>query len=63
MLAKPVGIGIFEGTIKETIENSSGFKVGTDIGLAYSPFNSFAAQRLVAAIDINSLNVAATVLE
>ncbi len=31
------GIGFIEGAMKETLENTSGFKVGTDFGLAYNP--------------------------
>jgi nucleotide sugar dehydrogenase len=61
--AKPVGIGIVESTIKATLENSSGFTVGKDIGLAYSPFHSFAEKRIVAAVDKNTLNIASTILE
>jgi nucleotide sugar dehydrogenase len=61
--AKPVGIGIVESTIKDTLENSSGFTVGKDIGLAYSPFHPFSEKRLVAATDKNTLNVTSTILE
>jgi nucleotide sugar dehydrogenase len=63
ILAKPVGIGIVEGTVKDTLENSSGFTVGKDIGLAYSPLHSFAGKRIVAAMDNNTLNIASTILE
>ena len=65
------GLGFTEGVIKETLENTSGLKVGEDFGLAYSPiqfldqqpFASFANQELkVAAIDRNSLDAAAKVL-
>ena len=31
------GLGFTEGTIKELLENTSGFKAGNDFGLAYSP--------------------------
>jgi nucleotide sugar dehydrogenase len=65
------GIGIVEGTIREALENSSGFKVGTDLGLAYSPFHVLGSHgsetsegrpRIVAATERNSLNVASAVL-
>jgi nucleotide sugar dehydrogenase len=71
IFVKPAGIGIVEGTIKEALENSSGFKVGTDFGLAYSPFHVPSTQdqattvdrpRLVAATEGNSLNAASAVL-
>jgi nucleotide sugar dehydrogenase len=71
IFVKLAGIGIVEGTVKETLENSSGFKVGTDFGLAYSPFHVLSAQdpattadspRLVAATERNSLNAASAVL-
>jgi nucleotide sugar dehydrogenase len=71
ILLKLAGIGIVEGTVKQALENSSGFKVGTDLGLAYSPFHllddhgsktSETRARIVAATDRNSLNVASTVL-
>lgn len=66
------GIGITEGLIKETLENTSGLKAGTDFGLAYSPLQTMYAatwktvtghQRMVAAGDKLSLNAAALVLE
>jgi nucleotide sugar dehydrogenase len=68
---KLAGIGIIEGTVREALENSSGFKVGTDLGLAYSPFHVSASRgsetsegnpRIVAATEKNSLNVASAVL-
>jgi nucleotide sugar dehydrogenase len=62
VLVRPVGMGIMDGLVKEALEGGSGFKVGKDIGLAYSPFVPFAAERMVAASDQNSLNVAAAVL-
>jgi nucleotide sugar dehydrogenase len=71
IFVKLVGIGIVEGTVKEALENSSGFKVGTDFGLAYSPFHVPSGQgsativerpRLVAATERNSLNAASTAL-
>jgi nucleotide sugar dehydrogenase len=71
IFVKLAGIGIVEGTVKEALENSSGFKVGTDFGLAYSPFHVHSGQgpaatvdrpRLVAATERNSLNAASAAL-
>ena len=65
------GLGFTEGVIKETLENTSGLKVGEDFGLAYNPFQfcdgqssaSVANQELtVAALDETSLNAASKVL-
>jgi len=65
------GVGVTQGVIKEILENTSGFKVGVDFGLAYSPIRILNEQtletlrnqeRLVAATDRNSLNAASTVL-
>lgn len=66
------GIGITEGLIKETLENASGLKAGTDFGLAYSPIQNMHAatgkmttshQRIAAASDKLSLNAVALILE
>jgi UDP-N-acetyl-D-mannosaminuronic acid dehydrogenase len=66
------GIGITEGLIKETLENTSGLKAGTDFGLAYSPIRTMHNitwkeatyhKRIVAATDKGSLNAASTILE
>jgi UDP-N-acetyl-D-mannosaminuronic acid dehydrogenase len=66
-----VGPGIVEGLVKETLENTSGFKVGVGLGLAFSPTQVFNGQtlerlqnskRIVAAMDKASLNAASTVL-
>jgi nucleotide sugar dehydrogenase len=68
-----VGIGIFEGLVRETLESASGFKVGIDFGLAYSPIRFLDSreqtleklagyERIVAATDKNSLDAASTVL-
>src|SRR5271157_710529 len=66
------GIGIVEGLIRETLENNSGLKAGTDFGLAYSPFQMLGAAtleeaqeqpRIVAASDGDSLIDASTILE
>ena len=71
IFVKPAGIGIVEGTVREALENSSGFKVGADFGLAYSPFHvpstlgqttTVDRPRLVAANERNSLNVASAAL-
>jgi UDP-N-acetyl-D-mannosaminuronic acid dehydrogenase len=65
------GLGFTEGVIKETLENTSGLKVGEDFGLVYNPiqfldqqpFASIVNQELkVAAIDRSSLDAAEKVL-
>jgi len=65
------GLGFTESVIKETLENTSGFKVGGDFALAYNPLtfideqpvNSISGQELqVAALEKNSLEAASTVL-
>lgn len=70
ILISTVGVGVADGLIKETLENSSGFKVGTDFALTYCPVRSCDAQtletlqthnRLVAASDKQSLNTAISV--
>ncbi|MDH7563719.1 MAG: nucleotide sugar dehydrogenase [Candidatus Bathyarchaeota archaeon] len=69
IIATTMGIGSTEEVIK-IIEDASGFKVGSDIGLAYSPcIISLSATpvetqaRIVAADDELSLNSSATILE
>lgn len=66
------GIGLTEGLIKDTLENTSGLKVGKDFGLVYSPIQKVHAstceeaanyQRIVAATDKDSLRTASLVLE
>jgi len=66
------GVGMIEGSIKGTLENASGFKAGIDFGLAFSPFqiwgeigleNITNRERIVAAVDKASLDVASTVLQ
>lgn len=62
------GFGLTESAIKETLENTSGFKAGKDFGLAYNPILTvkipIANQDLkVAANDANSLNAASTLLK
>jgi nucleotide sugar dehydrogenase len=69
-----VGIGTTDRLVRENLENTSGFKVGTDFGLAYSPTRFFLSsgeqkleklagyERIVAAMDKKSLDAASTVL-
>jgi len=66
------GLGTTEGLIREILENTSGFTVGVDFGLAYSPFQVLGKEtweeiagckRIVAAMDEKSLNAASMVLE
>ena len=66
------GLGSTEGVIKETLENTSGFRVGEDFGLVYNPIQ-FSGSRLsgfianqelkVAGVDRISLESAANILE
>jgi len=72
IIASTVGVGIVDGLIRETLENTSGFRVGTEIGLAYSPIlasqvqnleNGLDREQIVAASDKTSLNAASTILE
>jgi UDP-N-acetyl-D-mannosaminuronic acid dehydrogenase len=58
------GVGLFEGAIKETLENTSGLKAGKDLFMAYAPFPS-GLQTLdfkVSATDPTSLNLALAVM-
>jgi predicted homoserine dehydrogenase-like protein len=62
------GLGFTEGTIKEKLENTSGFKTGKDFGLAYSPILDTKqpigkSELRVAASDQVSLNAAVTLLK
>ncbi len=66
------GIGITEGLVKETLENTSGLKAGIDFGLSYSPIQvvytktfrkAMNHQRIVAATDKESLDSASAILE
>jgi UDP-N-acetyl-D-mannosaminuronic acid dehydrogenase len=52
------GIGSTEAVVKETLENTSGFKVGEDFGLAYCPLRSRFQQPLISIAD-QQLKVAA----
>lgn len=72
VILKLTGIGVTEGGIKETLENSSGFRVGKDFGLAYAPFHTLQtldlqtaakARRIVASSDRNSLTSSSALLE
>ncbi len=66
-----VGPGITDTLVKETLENASGLKAGTDFGLAYSPINATSGRvlkdivnypRVVGAVNEQSLKVACLVL-
>jgi UDP-N-acetyl-D-galactosamine dehydrogenase len=72
IMTSVVGSGVIEGIIWKTLENSSGFKIGTEIGLAYSPTRKWHGQapgkepnheQIVAASDRVSLNAASKILE
>lgn len=72
IVASLTGIGLTEGLIKETLENTSGLKAGTDFGLVYSPIQirhtltceeAANYQRIVAATDKDSLKIASFVFE
>ncbi|MEM3442460.1 MAG: nucleotide sugar dehydrogenase [Candidatus Bathyarchaeia archaeon] len=72
IIANIVGIGATEHVIKEILENASGFKAGVDFGLAYSPVQGLDGEtiealtnceRLVAATDKDSLDIASAILE
>lgn len=65
------GPGVTETLVKETLENVSGLKAGTDFGLAYSPIRASrgrvlqdiaAYPRVVAAVDEQSLRAASLIL-
>lgn len=67
-----VGIGITEGLVQETLENTSGLKAELDFGLAYSPNRILNDQtleamknntRILGAIGKRSLNAASVILE
>jgi len=57
--AGTAGLGFTEGTLKETLENTSGLKAGKDFALAYSPVVN--GDFLVASDDAESLKAAANV--
>lgn len=71
MLSSVIGVNTTEGSVRELLENTSGLKVGIDLGLAYSPFRTKPDQtleavanheRIVAATDKSSLRAASLVL-
>lgn len=60
------GIGFTEGTVKETLENASGFKAGKDFVLVYNPIQTTSGaitELKVAANDQPSLQIASTFLK
>ena len=66
-----MGIGVTEGLVNEILENTSGFKVGVDFGLVYSPIRTLDGEtlerfpdhkRIVAARNKNSSNSASAIL-
>ncbi len=66
------GVGVAQSLIKETLENTSGFRVGEDFGLAYSPFNNLSCNETsllggqelkIAANDKYSLSSASLIFE
>ncbi|MGQ9726636.1 MAG: nucleotide sugar dehydrogenase [Candidatus Bathycorpusculaceae bacterium] len=68
VVASIIGVGATEGLIKEALENASGFNVGVDFGLAYSPILILDEplknqNRIVAALDKKSLEAASAILE
>jgi len=72
VIISTVGVGVMQSLIKETLENNSGYKAGADFGLAYIPIAGLVEptleaianqERIVAAIDKNSLNAASTIFE
>ncbi|MEM2972284.1 MAG: nucleotide sugar dehydrogenase [Candidatus Bathyarchaeia archaeon] len=72
IVASVMGFGSTEILIKDVLENASGFKVGVDFGLAYSPLQIFNGQkqeilanqkRIVAASDKRSLNAASVIIK
>ncbi len=70
IIASPLGVGATERVVKEILENTSGFKIGADIGLTYSPLlilheepeSALNQKRIVAALEKNSLDAASTIL-
>ncbi len=71
IIVSTTGLGIVESVLKKVLENTSGLKVGTDLGLAYSPMpmcygrtleTKPSFERIVAAADRGSLDAASIVL-
>jgi nucleotide sugar dehydrogenase len=72
IIMSTIGVGITQSLIKDLLENTSGFKVGADFGLAYSPIRVLKGQpletfvnqeRIIAAADQNSLSAASSILK
>ncbi|HVP27442.1 MAG TPA: UDP binding domain-containing protein [Candidatus Bathyarchaeia archaeon] len=71
IITSTVGVGVIENMVKELLENTSGLKVGADLGLAYSPVFNVSlkplekadCKRIVAATDKNSLEAASAIIE
>jgi nucleotide sugar dehydrogenase len=72
IITSTVGVGVIEGMVKEVLENTSGLKVGVDLGLAYTPICNVSSKplektencrRIVAATDKNSLEAASAIME
>jgi len=71
IITSTVGVGVIESLVKETLENTSGLKVGVDLGLAYSPAGNASKiletsenrKRIVATTDKSSLEVASAIME
>jgi len=64
IIMKPLGIGLTQTTIKDAIENSSGYKTEKDVALAYSPCPSTPDdKRIVAATDKDTLDLATSILQ
>jgi nucleotide sugar dehydrogenase len=62
------GLGFTGGALKETLENTSGLKTGTDFGIVYSPIHAADVatgelELTIAATDQNSLEAATTILK
>ena len=53
------GLGFTEGVVKETLENTSGLRVGEDFGLVYCPIHFFGGAQPLASITNRELKVAA----
>jgi nucleotide sugar dehydrogenase len=64
-----VGLGVIKNVVKETLENTSGLKIGEDFGLAYSPTQDLFTQKVklgiknivAAALDKGSLDSVITI--
>ena len=72
VIASTVGPGVTENLVRSWIENASGFKAGSDFGLAYSPTLATVGRtlydishyaRLVAGINDKSLKVASMIFK